>query len=97
VSIKDRTKNKSSSLSLPLIPLVAELRLRKKAEQEQQRKQFGWEYNKTYLEYICVDEMGNLSTPDYITRTFHETLFASGLKFDRFHDLRYPYVKYTTK
>jgi integrase len=89
VIVKDRTKNKSSFRSLPLIPAVAELLLRKKAEQEQQRKQFGREYNKTYLEYICVDEMGNLIAPDYITRTFHETLLASGLKVARFHDLRH--------
>lgn len=89
VITKDRTKNKASFRSLPLIPFIAELLKSKKQEQEVRRKICGKDYNRKYLDYICVDDMGNIIKPDYVTRTFHDTLVGSQMKVARFHDLRH--------
>ena len=40
-------------------------------------------------DYICVDEMGNLITPQYVTDTFPKLLEKNGLRKIRFHDLRH--------
>ena len=47
--------------------------------------------------YICVDEMGNLIKPSYVTDCFSRILRDNNLRRIRFHDLRHPYVKHTTK
>ena len=41
--------------------------------------------------------MGELVKPNFITQHFEITLKNNGLKKIRFHDLRHPYVKHTTK
>lgn len=46
-------------------------------------------YSKEYLEYICVDEMGNLVSPQYLTASFPKLLEKNGLRRIRFHDLRH--------
>lgn len=54
-----------------------------------QRKQCGRSYCKKYLEYICVDDMGNLVNPNYISGNFSNILRKNGLRPIRFHDLRH--------
>ncbi len=46
-------------------------------------------YNKEYCDYICVDEIGNLIKPDYLTQAFPQFLESHGLRRIRFHDLRH--------
>lgn len=46
-------------------------------------------YNKKYLEYICVDEMGTLISPHYLTASFPKLLEKNNLRHIRFHDLRH--------
>lgn len=46
-------------------------------------------YNKKYLEYICVDEMGTLISPHYLTSSFPKLLEKNNLRHIRFHDLRH--------
>ena len=46
---------------------------------------------------ICVDEMGTLISPHYLTASFPKLLEKNNLRHIRFHDLRHPYVKHTTK
>jgi len=41
--------------------------------------------------------MGNLIKPNFITQHFEILLKKNNLKKIRFHDLRHPYVKHTTK
>lgn len=53
------------------------------------RKQCGRSYCKKYLEYICVDDMGNLVNPNYISGNFSNILRKNGLRPIRFHDLRH--------
>lgn len=86
---KDTTKTKSSMRTLPLVPEFKERLLRQKEQQEEYRRVCGRSYNKQYLDYICVDEMGNLITPQYVTDTFPKLLEKNGLRKIRFHDLRH--------
>ena len=46
---------------------------------------------------ICVDAMGNLLKPDYLSNSFQIILQNYHLRRIRFHDLRHPYVKPKTK
>ena len=86
---KCRTKNKSSFRSLPLIPAVEQALLKAQKRQHQQMKLCGGSYCKEYKDYICVDDMGHLVTPDYVTRVFHEMLLKNGFRPIRYHDLRH--------
>ena len=86
---KDRTKNKSSFRTLPLIPQVEEALLRKKAEDEEYKKICGHSYSKQYVEYVFVDELGVLLPPQYLTKAFPNLLEKYGLRRIRYHDLRH--------
>ena len=85
----DTTKTKSSRRTLPLVQVFKERLLDVKAKQEQNMKLCGRSYNKDYLGYICVDEMGNLLKPGYLTTSFPLLLEKNGLRKIRFHDLRH--------
>lgn len=39
--------------------------------------------------YICVDEMGTLISPDYLTASFPKLLKKNNLRHIRYHDLRH--------
>ena len=85
----DTTKTKSSMRTLPLVQVFKERLLDVKAKQEQNMKLCGRSYNKDYLGYICVDDMGNLLKPGYLTTSFPLLLEKNGLRKIRFHDLRH--------
>ena len=94
---KERTKTKSSHRTLPLVKPFEELLLRMRAEQESNRRVCGNAYCRKYLDYIYVNELGELVKPNFITQNFAIVLANNELKKIRFHDLRHPYVKHTTK
>ena len=68
-----------------------------KEQQEYNERLCGNCYNKKYKGYLFVDEMGNLILPNAVSENFGKLLKAHGLRHIRFHDLRHPYVKHTTK
>ncbi len=82
-------KNESSRRSLPLISDVKKILLEQKEKQETYRKMFRKDYNRKYLDMICVDPMGNLIHPDRITEHFPVLLERFGMEKIRFHDLRH--------
>ena len=86
---RDKTKTKSSKRTLPLEPIVKSFLLELKEKQEKNKELCGNSYNQEYLEYICVDNCGNLIRPDYVTETFLKLLKKKNLKQIRFHDLRH--------
>ncbi len=86
---KDKRKNKSSYRTLPLVYEVEQLLLYTKKMQEYYMSQFKESYNKKYKDYICVDELGNLRKPDYVSHKFSITLKENDLRHIRFHDLRH--------
>ena len=93
----DRAKTKSSLRTLPLVDPIAERLKAVKEQQEYNQKICGNCYNQEYLGYVFVDAMGNLIQPDSVTTGFPQLLKEKGLRRIRFHDLRHPYVKHTTK
>lgn len=85
----DRAKNKSSLRTLPLVLPVKKKLLALQERQKMYRKKFKGSYNKKYLDYVCVDEMGNLILPNYITSAFGTILKNNGFRKIRYHDLRH--------
>lgn len=71
------------------MPAFKELLLEKKTQQEEYRRVCGRSYNKQYLDYVCVDEMGSLISPRYLTESFPRLLEKNGLRKIRYHDLRH--------
>ena len=85
----DTTKTKSSLRTLPLVPFVKERLLALKEEQKENRRLCGRSYIKDYIGYVCVNEIGDLIKPHYVTDRFPKLLQANGLRPIRFHDLRH--------
>lgn len=86
---KDKTKNKSSLRTLPLIPLFREKLLALKEKQKYERELFKGSYVKDYIGYVYVNEIGELIHPDYISTEFPKFLQKHGLRKIRFHDTRH--------
>lgn len=86
---KDRTKTKSSYRTLPLVGPIEEALLRIKAEQEENRRLCGRSYCTDYLEYIYVNEIGQLIKPGYLTAHLPKLLAKNNMRHIRFHDLRH--------
>lgn len=86
---KDRTKNKSSYRTLPLIDDIADRLLEFKEQQEYFKKAFGKSYYKKDKDYVFVNPDGKLVRPDYVSEHFKILLNKLGLRHIRFHDLRH--------
>lgn len=86
---QDTTKTKSSLRTLPLVPFVKERFLRLRAEQLENQRLCRKAYNREFLGYVCVNEIGDLIRPNYVTAAFPKLLEAKGMRRIRFHDLRH--------
>lgn len=86
---RNSPKTKSSVRTLPLVPPVEEMLKNMKRAQEANRALCGKSYNKEYLEYVYVDQLGNLIKPGYLSDRFPKFLENNGLRRIRFHDLRH--------
>lgn len=93
----DRAKTKSSLRSLPLVDNIREKLLALKEQQKENKRICGNCYNREYDGYVFVDVMGNIFNPRNLSSNFSKLLEMKGLRHIRFHDLRHPYVKHTTK
>ena len=60
-----------------------------KEQQEFRQKKYKRAYSKKWLNYVMVDELGELILPNTITDSFNYTLEKHGLRHVRFHDLRH--------
>ena len=90
-------KTKSSLRTLPLIGSFREYFLQVKEAQELNKQVCGNCYNHEYDGFVFVDELGERMRANYLTSAFPKFLEDHGLRRMRFHDLRHPYVKHTTK
>ena len=86
---KDKTKNKSSMRTLPLIPMFQTKLNALWAQQQENRRLFGNSYNSEYIGYVYVNEIGNLIKPGYITNAFPIFLKKHNMRRIRFHDTRH--------
>ena len=56
-----------------------------------------------FLDFVCVDDIGMLLQPDFVSQKFQKLLTKYGLRRIRFHDLRHScatimlYLGYTIK
>lgn len=89
VYAEDKLKTKSSYRTLPLIPVVEEKLLEHKTKLERNQKLFGNSYCKEYMDYVCVDEMGKLFRPNFVSDHFGWLLKKYGLKKLTFKELRH--------
>lgn len=85
---ENRTKTISSRRTLPLIDPVKGKLIKLKAIQLNNRLVCGNAYEDTEG-YICVNEVGRLYTPNWLTTSFGKLLKKHGLRHIRFHDLRH--------
>ena len=90
-------KTKSSLRTLPLIGGFRKYFMQVKEAQELNKQVCGNCYNYEYDGFVFVDELGERMRVEYLTNAFPKFLESHGLRRMRFHDLRHPYVKHTTK
>lgn len=86
---KDVMKNAASKRTMPLIPEIKEALLKLKAEQDKNKAYFSNYYNKEYLDYVWVDEIGMIVNPNTLTNHFQKFLEQHELPKIRFHELRH--------
>ncbi len=91
ILLKDKTKNQSSYRTLPLVDDIIVLLQEHQKEIDENKKLCGNSYNKKYSDYICVDSVGKLFRPEYVTD--HFTLIMNknkdALRRITFHELRH--------
>lgn len=85
----DKMKNNSSNRTLPLIDTIAEMFLKEKQKQAENKIKYGYDYVTEFEEYVFVDNYGKLFTPSFISQHFSLILKNNNLKHIRFHDLRH--------
>lgn len=87
---KEATKN-DDIRTLPLIPDVEKRLLEHKQRIEENKKFYGNAYYTKAEEYVCVNEIGELLRPDYITQAFGNLLkeHSDIIKKIKFHSLRH--------
>lgn len=89
VYASDTLKTQSSRRTLPLLPEIEQALKERKAQIEENKRLYGKCYNQKYLDYICVNDMGDLILPDFVTHHFSKILKKNNLRHIRFHDLRH--------
>ena len=94
---QDSAKTKSSLRTLPLVGSFRDYFQKVKEAQELNKKVCGNCYNYDYDGYVFVNELGERMRPNYLTEYFPKYIAKHGMPKMRFHDLRHPYVKPTTK
>ena len=83
----DKTKNKSSHRTLPLIDGLDEYLIALKKHQTEMRLFVGNSYIKS--DYICCWDDGRLILPNHLTNKFKQIIKNNGLTIIRLHDLRH--------
>jgi integrase len=82
-------KTKASRRAMPLDDTIYNYLIKIKHQQDENKKLYGSSYNYEYSDYVCVNDMGDILKPDYVTKAFKELLIKNNMKVIRFHDLRH--------
>lgn len=97
------TKTDYSMRTLPLCEYTFWYFQNLRRQQEYYQELCGSDYNPNFTDFVCVDKVGDLLQPDYISHNFQKILRKYGLRPIRFHDLRHScatimlYLGYTMK
>jgi site-specific recombinase XerD len=86
---QDKLKSETSYKSLPLCGIIQNYLKQIREQQEHSKKIMDKAYDYSYDDYICVNPMGTLLNPDYVSDMFNKLLTKSGLRHIRYHDLRH--------
>ena len=87
--VETRLKTNSTRRTLPLIPHIEEMLLKKQEMDKHYKKLGGKNYDTEFEGFVCCDPFGKLISPNTVTHDFHEVIKKHGLKMLRFHDLRH--------
>lgn len=82
--VKEETKTEDSARTFPLNDALCNYLLHLKEIQERYIRE-----TNAYLDFICINEVGDLLKPDYVTSVFNKTLKRANMQHIRFHDLRH--------
>lgn len=99
----DTTKTEYSRRSLPLCQYTYNYLCHIRNRQLAQMQLCGASYHQEFLDFVCVDNMGMLLQPDFVSQKFQKLLDKYNLRRIRFHDLRHScatillYLGYTMK
>lgn len=88
----EEMKNNSSRRTLPIPDQLYEYLLELKEKQAMYREMFKSSYNRKNDDFACVNELGELIKPSYVTRHFSDLLKKYELRRIRFHDLRHTFA-----
>lgn len=86
---ENTTKTDDSTRTLPLCAYSYQYLTTLYQKQRQQWALCGESYNTQYLDFVCVDLLGNLLQPDYVSQKFQQLLSYYDLRRIRYHDLRH--------
>ena len=82
--VSDTLKTETSNRTFMLNEVVRNYLENVRKQQEQYARR-----SKEYMDYVCVNEIGELIKPDYVTHTFKDLLTEHKMRPIRFHDLRH--------
>ena len=85
----DVLKTKSSYRTLPLNDFLYDYLLDIKNRQNENKAFAGNSYNNDHDGYVCVNDLGSILKPNYITKKFKNLLQSNNMRVIRFHDLRH--------
>lgn len=83
------TKTVCSMRTLPLCPYTYQYFQTLKQQQMCLQEMCGDAYNTAFCDFVCVDKLGGLLQPDFVSHRFQQLLAANNLRRIRFHDLRH--------
>lgn len=86
---ENTTKSETSMRTLPLCQYTYQYFTWLKQRQDYQREICGNSYDHRFLDFVCVDQLGTLIQPDYVTHKFGQILSKYKLRPIRYHDLRH--------
>ena len=89
IAKEDRLKSSSSYRTMPLMDDLSRYLQELKQTQKEQRQANPDKYNLENIDYVCLDELGEIIKPDYIAYHFEKLILENGLSRIRFHDLRH--------
>ena len=84
VIIAERTKTEESTADYTLNDEVCGYLQAVKAQQEQMPR-----ITQEYVDYVCINQVGVLLNPDYVSKSFKQLLEKNQLKLITFHELRH--------
>ena len=89
IFIREKMKTRKSVRNLILPDSLAQYLRILKEEQKRRKQKMGNYYSSDFDGFVCVDQLGVLHRPNYVTQSFKKVLRSNNLPDIRFHDLRH--------